>query len=217
MKITAIVPIKLNNERLPGKNTKLLDGKPLVLYCLETLLSIVEIDNVYIFCSDEDIMPLLPNGATFLKRSPILDLPTSNFTQIFTEFSKIIDSDIYVYAHATSPFIKAETIESEINAVSSGKYDSAFCAERIRDFLWQDGRAINFNPANVPRSQDLPIIHRETSGVYVFTKAVFETLRRRIGTNPFIAEIGRRESIDINTAEDFRYAEFMLNYCEGRQ
>jgi CMP-N-acetylneuraminic acid synthetase len=216
MKTIAIVPIKLNNERFPGKNTKLLGGKPLVLYCLETLLSVAEIGNTYIYCSNEEIIPLLPSGVTFLKRSPMLDLPTSNFTQIFTSFMHEVEADIYVYAHATSPFVSVETIRREINAVSSGKYDSAFCARRIQDFLWKNGKAINFDPQNVPRSQDLPIVYRETSGVYVFTKVVFETQRRRIGTNPFIAEIERREAVDINTEEDFRFAETMLNYYERR-
>ena len=214
MKVIAIIPIKLNNERLPGKNIKFLSGKPLIIYCLETLLSINEICETYVYCSSNKIAKFLPNGVTFLKRPKELDSPAANFTQIFESFSSKIDADIYVYAHATAPFISEETIKREIDAVSGGRYDSAFCAERIQDFLWQDGRALNFNPSNIPRSQDLPVIYRETSGVYVFKKSVFEIQRRRIGANPYIVEIGRREAIDINTAEDFAFAETMLDYAK---
>ena len=210
MRITAIVPIKLNNERLPGKNTRLLGGKPLITYCLDMLLSIDRIDERYVYCSDEAIAEYLPSGVKFLRRPAELDLPTSNFTQIFGSFSSMVPSDVYIYAHATAPFVTAKTVDNELDAVLGGGYDSAFCAERIQDFLWKDGEALNFNPENVPRSQDLPIVYRETSGVYVFNNSVFEQYHRRVGKKPYIAEVSRREAVDINTFEDFQFAEIML-------
>jgi CMP-N-acetylneuraminic acid synthetase len=212
MKIVAVIPIKLNNERLPGKNTMLLGDKPLISYCIEMLSAINEISSIYVYCSSADIKTYLPDHVTFQKRPDFLDLPTANFTQIFESFMRDVDADIYVYAHATAPFISSETVRREIGAVQSGVYDSAFCAERIQDFLWRDGEAVNFDPSNVPRSQDLPVVYRETSGVYVFKKEVFETYRRRIGTNPYIAEVGLRDAIDINTAEDFSYAKALLDF-----
>ena len=216
MNIVAIVPIKLNNERCPGKNFRLLRNKPLINYCLESLIAVEEIDSIYVYCSDESICKLLPKGVSFLKRPQHLDLQTSNFTQIFELFYKEVSADIYVYAHATAPFVTVETIRNEITAVSGGCYDSAFCAERIQDFFWSDGKALNFDSSNIPRSQDLPVFYKETSGVYVFQKSVFEKYRSRIGMIPFIAEVGRCEAIDINTSEDFEFAEMMLNYIERR-
>lgn len=216
MKIVAIVPIKLNNERLPGKNTKLLGGRPLIQYVLETLNSVSEIDARYVYCSDPSICDYLVDGIHFLKRPEYLDLPTSNFTQIFSEFSGSVPSDIYVYAHATAPFVKADTIRKGIDAVVSGQYDSAFCAEKLQDFIWYNGQPLNFDADNLPRSQDLPVYYRETSGVYVFKKEVFEKRRRRIGETPLILEVTRREAIDINTPADFKLAEHFLTFEEGR-
>lgn len=210
VKIVAIVPIKLNNERLPGKNLRLLGGRPLVSYCLKTLLSVEKISSIYVYCSNDAIVKYLPRGVEFLRREPELDLPSANFTQIFEAFSNTIDADVYVYAHATAPYIKPETINSEIEAVLSGEFDSAFCAERIQDFLWSEGNALNFNPENIPRSQELPVVYRETSGVYVFKKEVFECNHRRVGVKPYIVQVGRQESIDINTIEDFYFAEMLL-------
>lgn len=209
-KIVAIMPIKLNNERLPGKNTKLLNGKPLLQYQLDILLQIQELDSVNVYCSDEKICQFLPKGVTFLKRPSCLDLPTSNFNQIFDNFMKMVDADIYVYAHATAPFIEEKTIRECINAVYFGKYDSAFCAIKIQDFLWQDGQPLNFDASNIPRSQDLKPIYRETSGVYVFTKKIYKQTRKRIGGEPFIKEVSIKEAVDINTLEDFRMAELLL-------
>lgn len=210
-KIVAVMPIKLNNERCPGKNTRLLGKKPLLHYELDSLKETHLCDEINIFCSSEDIIPYLPNGVNFIQRSKELDLPTSNFTQIFSSFMQNHSADIYVFAHATAPFITANTMSECINAVKSEQYDSAFCAERIQTFLWQDGNPLNFEAENLPRTQDLSPIYKETSGVYVFKKSVFEKYKRRIGINPFIKEVSFKESIDIDSPEDFKLAEIMLN------
>lgn len=211
-KIVAIMPIKLKNERLPGKNTMLLGEKPLLRYELDNLILTEMLDSINVYCSDKAIIPYLPTGVNFTQRPSYLDLPTSNFTQIFKCFMQQNDADIYVYAHATAPFIKVSTMKQGIEAVLSGKYDSAFCASKIQDYLWQDGEPLNFDASNMPRSQDLPIIYRETSGVYVFTKNVFHQYHRRIGKHPYIMEVSFKESVDINLPEDFELAKILLNY-----
>ena len=119
MKIVGIMPIKLNNERLPGKNTKFLADKPLLQYELLTLQKTGLVDDIYVYCSDTAVCDFLPRGIQFIKRSKKLDLPTSNFTQIFQAFMNEVDADIYVYAHATAPFISIETMKQCIEAVKT--------------------------------------------------------------------------------------------------
>ena len=211
MKITAIMPIKLKNERCPGKNTRMLGGKPLMQYELDSLKATALCDSINVYCSDEAVIPYIPVGVNFIKRPQQLDLPTSNFTQIFQCFMSKIDSDIYVYAHATAPFISVETMNQCIKAVAGGGFDSAFCAVKLQDYLWKNGMPLNFDPTNLPRTQDLEPIFQETSGVYVFTKEVFLKYKRRIGANPFIKEVTFKEAVDIDNPEDFELAKVMLN------
>lgn len=211
MRVAAVIPIKLHNERLPGKNTKLLCGIPLIKYILTTLLECQNIDDIYVYCSSDIVLEYIPDGVSFLKRPTYLDAPTANFTQIFEAFSNEVKADIYVYTHATAPLIKSRTIDSCIKMVSGGEFDSAFTATKIQDFLWQDGRPLNFDASNIPRSQDLKVIYRETSGVYVFTNKVFDKYKRRVGVKPFVYEVDIKEATDINTQEDFDVAEFWLS------
>ena len=211
MKIVAIMPIKLKNERCPGKNTRMLGSKPLLQYELDSLKETGLCSSINVFCSDEAVISFLPEGVNFLKRSKDLDLPSSNFTQIFTAFMNEMDADIYVYAHATAPFISVETMKSCIEAVKFGGYDSAFCAVKLQDYLWKNGEPLNFDATNLPRTQDLEPIYQETSGVYVFTKEVFMNHHRRIGIKPFVKEVTLKEAVDIDNPEDFEMAEVMLN------
>lgn len=211
MKIVAVMPIKLKNERCPGKNIKMLGSRPLLQYELTTLKETNMIDRIIVYCSDERISKYLINGVEFVKRPRNLDEPTSNFNQIFECFKETVDADIYVYAHATAPFVKLETMIECILAVKSGEFDSAFCAIKLQDYLWQNGKPLNFDAEDLPRTQDLNPIYQETSGIYVFTKDVFEKYKRRIGVNPYIKEVSFKEAVDIDTPDDFKLAELFVN------
>ena len=205
-----MMPIKLHNERCPGKNTRLLGAKPLLQYELDNLKATGLVDEIYVYCSSEDVIPFLPKGVTFLQRPEYLDLPTANFTQFFGEFMRTRDAEIYVVAHATAPFISSETMKDCILAVKNGAYDSAFCAQKIQTFLWKNGEPLNFDAANLPRTQDLDPIYQETSGIYVFKKEVFEKTHRRIGRVPYIKCVSSLEAVDIDEPEDFELAERLI-------
>ena len=211
MKIVAIMPIKMQSERCPGKNTRLLGGKPLLQWELDSLKETGLCDEIVVFCSSDEVEAYLTENVRWIRRPAELDLPTSNFTQIFESFMTYQDADIYVYAHATAPFITVETMRQCIEAVKSGEYDSAFCAIKLQDYLWQDGEPLNFDATNLPRTQDLKPIFQETSGVYVFTKEVFQKYHRRVGKNPFIREVSFKESVDIDYPDDFALAEALVN------
>ena len=62
MKTVAFVPIRLNSQRVAGKNLRPLDGSPLMCHILKTLTEVEGIDEVYVFCSDEGIRALLPEA-----------------------------------------------------------------------------------------------------------------------------------------------------------
>lgn len=106
-KTVAFVPLKLNNERLPGKNTKAFKGgKPLLTYILETLTKADGIDEAYVYCSNEEVKKYLPDGIRFLKRSESLDTNSTLIIDVLKSFASDVDADIYVLTHATAPFIK---------------------------------------------------------------------------------------------------------------
>jgi CMP-N-acetylneuraminic acid synthetase len=204
MKVTALVPIKLNNERLPNKNILPFDGgKPLVYYILETLRKVNSIDEIYVYCSSEEIVRFLPEGIRFLKREKELDLATTAFNLVLSSFADLIDSDIYALTHATSPFISSISISKGIDAVTSGKHDSALAVTKLNDFLWKDGKPFNYEVDNIPRTQDLEPMYKETCGLYVYTRDLIKKNNRRIGDNPFLVEVSKIEAIDINDSDDF--------------
>lgn len=222
MKIVAIVPMKLNNTRLPQKNTKsFTNGKPLCYYILHTLLEIDKIDEVYVYCSNEKIKDYIPQGVRFLKRSATLDTDTTSMNEVLAAFAKDVPADIYVMTHTTAPFISAESIEKGLDAVLSGMNDSAFAAKKLQDFLWKNGTPFNYSLDNIPRTQDLDPLYEETSGFYIYERYVIEDMGRRIGQSPFIVEVNEIEAVDIDEKEDFEIADAIYNHiyrkCEENE
>ena len=216
MKTVAVVPMKLNNRRLPQKNTKpFSNGKPLCYYILSTLKSISEIDEVYVYCSNPEICNFIPDGVKFLKRSESLDQDSTKMNEVLSSFANDVPADIYVMTHTTAPFIKADSICKGLKAVQSGEYDSSFAAKKLQDFLWKDGTPFNYTLDNIPRTQDLPPLYEETSGFYIYKKNVMTEFNRRIGDHPFIVEVGEIESIDIDEPEDFMIADAVFNYLRN--
>ena len=204
MKEVALIPIKLGSKRVPQKNIKpFFDGTPLMSFIQQACHDSELIDETYIYCSDENVKPYVLPGVKFLKRPVELDGDDKNANDIIREFMKTVEADVYVNTHTTSPFAEVATINKCIEKVASGEYDSAFCAENIKAFMWKEGQPINFDPDHFPRTQDLPDVFAETSIAYVFTKQSFLKYNRRVGVKPFICEVGKIEAMDIDYPEDF--------------
>lgn len=209
MKTVAFVPIKMNSQRVPHKNVLPIGKHSLAWYIFESLLNIKGIDEIYVYCSDEEIKNHIPNGVTFLKRDPYLDGNLVKGFEIYERFINDVDADVYVLSHATSPFVKSESIQEALDSILSGECDSAFSAKKIQTFLWNREGPLNYDPNDVPRTQDLDPVYAEVGAFYMFKKEVFTKHRRRIGFKPHIQVLDDIEGIDIDEPDEFEFAKMI--------
>lgn len=210
MKTVAFVPIRLNSKRVVGKNLKMLGDKPLMCYVLETLSKVKGVDEVYCYCSSEAVKDYLPEGVKFLKRPEFLDRDETLGKEIYEEFTKTIDADVYILAHTTSPFMKIETFENALGKIKNEDYDSAFSAEKIQTFVWYKGKTLNYDLKEIPRTQTIEPIFVETSAFFMFKRDVWKVHKQRIGFKPYIAEVDKIEGVDIDWPEDFEFAKRII-------
>lgn len=214
MKVVAVVPMKLNSERLQNKNILPFDnGEPLCSYILNTLKEVNGLDDVYVYCSNPDITKYIPEGIKYLTRNKELDTSTAKINQVLSAFAADVPADIYLMTHTTAPFISSQSIQKGLEAVVSGKYDSSFSVKLVQDFMWKDGKPFNYDLDNIPRTQDLEPIYEETSGFYIYRSDIITQFNRRIGNNPYLVEISGIECIDIDEKEDFDIANAIFNFC----
>ena len=98
MRIVAFIPAKGTSNRIPSKNLKLLDGKPLFHYVLETLQKCEFIDEIYVDSESDEIFDSIKYGNyKKLKRSPELATNTTDGNKLFfNEVSQVSDADLYI-------------------------------------------------------------------------------------------------------------------------
>ena len=214
MKTVAFVPIKLNSQRLPHKNILPIAGLPLCWHLCNTLNQVKGIDEVYVYCSDPAVKQYIPEETKFLQRPERLDGDLVKGFEIYSEFIRTVDADVYILAHTTSPFIKVSSVQTALDHILSGENDSAFSAERIQTFAWYKGSPVNYDLNDVPRTQDLEPVWVETSAFFMFRKEIFTVHNRRIGYHPYIQEVSGIEAVDIDEKKDYDMA-CMLAKAEG--
>ncbi len=210
MKTVAWIPMKLNNERLPNKNTLMLGDKPLCRHLLDTLTSVKGIDEIYVFCSREEIIDYLPEGVKFLKRSEELDKPTTQHFEIVDAFMSQVDADVYVNAHVTTPFLKASTIQDGLDKVLSGEYESAHAVLPMRSHFWYKNEPLNFTRFDIPKTQDLEPLY-EDCVFFIYKREVRTEQHTRYSKNPYFMLCSIFEAIDIDYPEDFQLAQAVYN------
>jgi len=226
MTIVALLPMKVNSERVKGKNFRDFGGKPLFKWVLDTLLSVAEIDLIVINTDARHILAeygLTDNDRILIRdRGEEIcgDLVSMNL--IIEDDIKNIDSDIYLMTHTTNPFLSRHSVEAAIEkfqiAVKAEGADSLFTVNKVQDRFYDvDVQPINHDPVNLIRTQDLDPWYQENSNLYLFTKESFSQTQARIGISPMMLETAPYESTDIDTPDDWELGEVMVEYYRKKK
>jgi len=220
-KIVALVPMRDQSERVPGKNYRSLAGKPLFHHILHVLGECPEITQIVVDTDSETIQASLRTdfpSVTILQRPGHLlggEVPMNSI--LLYDISQV-PADCYVQTHSTNPLLRAKTVSRAIHAFleAKGTSDSLFTVTELHTRMYYaDGRALNHNPAELLRTQDLPAVYEENSCLYVFNRESLEKYSHRIGARPLMFPISRTEAWDIDEEEDFRIVDFLMRQRQG--
>ena len=220
MSVAAVIPIKTNNQRLPGKNTKIFHDKPLLDYLFETVKHCELVDEIFVDSSDDYILELaLKNKFTPIKRSVELNSPSTSGNDLLNFELQTIKHDIISQLFVTLPFLKAETIDRSVKTlIESDESDSILALYEVYDRFWFDSGdgflvPVNHDQNNLLGTQYMAPIYRE-SGFYTFRRAAFLREQRRVTDNFEQIIVASDECIDIDTELDFIYAETYAKHKE---
>jgi CMP-N-acetylneuraminic acid synthetase len=215
-KVVALVPMRHHSQRVPEKNYRVLAGKPLFHHILNTLQNCPEINQIAVDTDSATIISGIKEnfpGVVILERPKHLRADTIPMNEILLHDVTQIPADLFLQTHSTNPLVRPSTFSKAIQTLNINypEYDSLFGATRIQVRLWDSLiRPINHNPAILLRTQDLPPIFEENSCCYLFTKQQLEKNRNRLGDRPYLFEIDRSESWDIDEEIDFQIVDLIL-------
>ena len=215
--IAALVPMRHNSQRVPGKNFRPLAGVPLYQHILTTLQRCPEFQQIVV---DTDSPVIVEGVRQHFPEVIILERPAHlrgervPMNEILAYDTSQVEADFYLQTHSTNPLLTAETISRAVQALLAAypAYDSLFSVTRLQTRLWdQLGRPINHNPAVLLQTQDLPPVYEENSCLYIFTRPTLLARRNRLGERPYMFEIDAAEAWDIDEELDFAICELLRN------
>jgi len=215
-RLVALVPMRHQSIRVPGKNYRLLAGKPLYSYILNTLLTCPEIAEIVV---DTD-SPVIQEGITrdfpsvrLIERPEQLRASDVEMNDVLMHDIAQVPAKFYLQTHSTNPLLRPETISHAISIFmeSYPEHDSLFSVTRFQMRLWdREGNPINHDPKVLLRTQDLEPLYVENSCLYIFERDTFLERRNRLGTRPLMFEIEGEEALDIDEEIDFTIADCLM-------
>ena len=215
-KVTALVPMKGNSERVPNKNIRLLNGKPVCHWILEALSRSKYVDEIIINTDSDKIKKIVSD----FKLVKVIDRPDYLFGDAVSiqpliahdiEYAK---NEIILQTHSTNPLLKTETIDKaiEIYFKNIKENDALFSVTPLQQrFYFKNGKAVGHDPNNLIQTQLLEPIYHENSCMYIFSRETNRKIQNRLGNNPFLFEMDHLEAADIDEWHDFLWTEFLMS------
>ncbi len=213
--IVALVPMRHHSERVPEKNYRVLAGKPLYVYIIETLLTCPEISQIVVNTDspaiEEGISDQYPS-VTLIQRPDHLCGDMVPMNEILLYDIEQLPADFYLQTHSTNPLLRAETISRAIQTfLADRERTSLFSVTKVQTRLWsEDSKPLNHNPKELLRTQDLPPVYEENSCIYLFNRNTLLESKNRLGESPRLFEIDSSEAWDIDDELDMAIVESLL-------
>lgn len=219
MKIVAMIPARMGSKRIKSKNLRLIDGKPLIEYILDTVCKANVFDKVFVNSEDEIFAEISANyGVSFYKRDISLASDFATNDEFAYDFLTNINCDILIQILPTSPFITVEEIKMFVDKIVSNKLDTLVSVEHKQIACVYQNNAINFDKhAKNPPSQNMTPVKAYATALMGWKSSMFIDNYDKYGvayhggdgkTDYF--ELTGLSTIDIDHEEDFRLAESIV-------
>lgn len=212
MKIKALVAVRSGSQRVQNKNIRPFAGSNLLEIKLLQLKRIKNLDGVIVNSNDDYMLEVARTlGCETVKREQYYASNEVSMSEVYKNMAENFNGDIIVYTNVTNPLLKDETIEKAIDTylMRSEDYDSLNSAHLIKEFMFENGKPINYDWVDNRRSQDLPDIYALNFAINIIERSKMIECKNVVGTHPLIWGIDEVEATDIDNPIVFEFAEYV--------
>jgi CMP-N,N'-diacetyllegionaminic acid synthase len=224
MKILYLIPARAGSKGLPGKNTKLLGGKPLVQYSIEfALQNLREGDELCITTDDDDVITIANKMGISIpfRRPKVFATDTASSYDVIKHALEFHENlgfffDVILLLQPTSPF-RTQDDFNQLIASYNKDTDMVVSVKNSKENPYftlfeenSDGYLKKSKESNFQRRQDCPPVYAYNGSMYLINAKSFKT--SSLGEFKKIKKIimPDERSIDIDTFADWNLAEFYL-------
>lgn len=210
-KITAVIPVRSGSIRCKEKNHRTFGDTNLLERKIKQLQKIEDIDTIIVNSNCDHMLNIAKTlGVKPVKRDKVFATTETTATELYYALSQNIKTEIFMYVHVVCPFISTKDIKKMIKIYRNNtKNTSVISVHRIKEFMWKDGKPLNFNLTNIGRTQDLSNIAISTFGCNILDTQTIISEKNIYGSNPYFYYIDQIGAIDIDTQFDFIISELL--------
>ena len=212
--ISTVITVRQGSQRVKNKNLKTFNKKNLLIYKIETLLKVKSIKKIIINTDSREVIKIAKDfGVGYHLRDPYYassQCPNNEFWGHIAENTK---TEFILFTHCTNPMIKESTYEDFISLFVNKKdeYDSFNSVSEVKEFLILNKKPINFDINKAPNSQNLPDVIKLNFAINILPTKLMSKKESLIGYKPYFYKLKEEEGLDINTNNDFEFAEFLFS------
>ncbi len=213
--VTALIPAKAFSRRVPSKNLRQIAGTSLIERKIIQLKECAAISRIVVGSDSDEILDRAQRlGAIPLLRDAFhCDEDRCSANEMIYDMASRVEGDVILWAHCTNPFVGMAQYSAALDCffenIENG-FDSLFSVTRIQNHLWNQFREpINFNP-RAPTHQlasTLAPYFFQDGAIFVQHRHKMINMRYFYGMNPFLFELSKYISLDIDTEDDFLIAQ----------
>lgn len=216
-KVLAIIPARGGSKGIPRKNVRLLGGKPLITWTIESAKKSKYLNRIVVSTEDDKIAEVAKlYGAEVIKRPEELAKDETPLDPVISHAVKTIEEnenikyDIILTIQPTSPLLTTNTIDKAIEIMLSKDCDTLMSVKNETHLYWTK-KGESFIPLYIERKnrQYLTPIYKETGAILISKRKIINE-DTRIGKKVFLFEVPEEESVDIDTYQDWWVAENLL-------
>ncbi|MBT5799824.1 MAG: acylneuraminate cytidylyltransferase family protein [Alphaproteobacteria bacterium] len=217
MKLLAIITARGGSKRLPGKNTRLLGGKPLIAWTIQAALLSKYITKTILSSDDQDIIHVAKEYGCDVPfvRSPLLAQDnTTSIEVVLDAIDRCPGYDWVLLLQPTSPFRTSEDIDAAVEYCMQANAFSCVSLSPIDEksnwlFISEKNKFIRKLKANFNQngSQNLTRICKLNGAIYLSKIDWLRSNGGFVGADSLGYEMPNERSVDIDTFDDFAFAE----------
>ena len=206
--ITAIVPVKANSSRLPGKNILPFGDTNLLLHKIGQLKQVEEITDIIVSSDSKEMLEMAEGaGVTALERPEKYANESVPFGKFLDYLCEVLPNEHILWACVTSPLVEADLYRKAINVyfekLKEG-YDSLITLQPMQTFFMDKDGPLNFKTGlEHKNSEFLEPIYHFTNGINLAPKAKIAEWHYNYGPNPYKLMVSKREAADIDDIYDY--------------
>ena len=215
-RLVAVVPVRQGSRRVANKNFKPFGGQSLLEIKLAKLKQIPGIDEIVVNTDSELAIEIANRyGVSHLRREAYYASSACTNSEHWRNLAETTEAEYVMHTLCTSPLIAMNTytkvLEAFTSKVLTGTHDSVNTVRKVKEFLWMNGKPINYTIGKSPNSQDLPDVVALTFGISIVSRKAMIERSNVVGNCPVFYPLDEIEAVDIDTHLEFEFADYLYN------